>query len=236
MTENKFKVGDEIIGLYQPDPYGITHEGWKGRVLNIIDEHSIEVWGLKDSEGPFRVNCKFFGLLSEHQSSELNPFKVGDLVVGTHKDAYVITNKGWQGRVVKVHDELNISVQDLDPKYPQKHIVSSKFFEHIIPDSHPPTPEKPEYLNTAEYAKEATRRGFVNGARYKALTFIGTPGQEFIFDESALWVSDGHDTFGKMGLGWIYMGGKWAKIIEPYEESVTELIGSLEDYCKNLLT
>jgi len=266
-SAHKFKVGDEIIGIKHANPYGITNEGWKGVVRALADNGMMEVYALEKSsfsDGPYGVSSDHFELLSEHlvKTSKQNPFKVGDTVIGTSED-YFITCRGWKGRVVEVHDETDISVQDVNPTCTQIHRVRAKYFaltEAIITKG---------CLDIVEYVQEAKRRGFVDGVRYVGLTAAGTPGETYTFDESIGWTSSGSNTFGKSGLGWLYANGKWAKICPSSANStvirgtlpsvvigihadfgfstreivsanpladIPTAVDSLQDYCKNLLS
>jgi hypothetical protein len=71
--EPKFKVGDTVIGNKLANDYGITIEGWKGKVVEIDEddtdsEDDICVKGLHDRE-KYWVDSKCFDLYTEKKSS-----------------------------------------------------------------------------------------------------------------------------------------------------------------------
>ena len=62
-----FKVGDKVIGI--SNQYVITSTGWKGVVVQILDEDDIEVEGIdefeekSERESTYRVSSLSFELL-----------------------------------------------------------------------------------------------------------------------------------------------------------------------------
>jgi hypothetical protein len=76
MEENKFKVGDEIIGnKLATHNYNITRKGVKGKVIDIIDDEYIKINIIGDS-GTYCVNSKCFDLVKSAEPKEINNYEI----------------------------------------------------------------------------------------------------------------------------------------------------------------
>ncbi len=85
--ECKFKVDDNIIGI-KGNTYGITKEGWKGKVVKISEDGSILVVGEGIKYGVW-VNPRYFALYEKPE------IKVGDTVKVVDKGFCFTTYSDW---------------------------------------------------------------------------------------------------------------------------------------------
>lgn len=104
---SKFKVGDIVVGNREASKhYGITKEGWKGRVIGVLENGRIRAEGISEDTTPYFINEKFFDLVTEEKQNKTEMkgvFEVGDIVIGRKPvgdPEYAITGEGWVGEVV----------------------------------------------------------------------------------------------------------------------------------------
>jgi len=67
--ENKFKVGDIVIGNKLANKYNTTKQGWKGKVIKIINEDRFEAISLSGNLS-FSLWSERFDLLEAAQPAE----------------------------------------------------------------------------------------------------------------------------------------------------------------------
>lgn len=112
----KFILGD-IIVAHDGAPYGITTNGWKGKVVEIDDSHpdneTIRVKNLPTyMTCRAWVNPRYFDLV-RHTDPELpREFHVGDWVIGNARaNCYGVTKEGWIGEVTEICSNGRIQVK-----------------------------------------------------------------------------------------------------------------------------
>ena len=64
---------------------------------------------------------------------EPREFKVGDVVEGTSEDRYLITKKGWVGRVTEINGDGIIEVYGPNSRGFGKFVVDAKYFKLKVP-------------------------------------------------------------------------------------------------------
>lgn len=104
---SKFKVGDIVVGNREASKhYGITEEGWKGRVVEVYSNERFLAKELSDYDVTYTLDENYFDLVTEEKQNKTEMkrvFEVGDFVIGRKpvgKPAYTITGEGWVGEVV----------------------------------------------------------------------------------------------------------------------------------------
>lgn len=104
---SKFKVGDIVVGNREASKhYGLTTEGWKGRVTEVLKNDLIRAEGLSEDATPYLLNENYFDLVTEEKQNKTEMkrvFEVGDIVIGRKpvgEPNYTITGEGWVGEVV----------------------------------------------------------------------------------------------------------------------------------------
>ena len=69
--ENKFKLGDLIIGNVLADKYNVSKQGWEGKVVRIINADRIEAQSLL-TDAVFSVWSERFDLVKAAEPTEPN--------------------------------------------------------------------------------------------------------------------------------------------------------------------
>lgn len=113
---SKFKVGDIVVGNREASKhYGITTEGWEGRVIDVWKDDQIRVEELSEHATRYTLNGQFFDLVTEEKQNKTEMetvFEVGDIVIGkkpVEEPEYTITGEGWIGEVLTSHvDEITV--------------------------------------------------------------------------------------------------------------------------------
>lgn len=154
----KFKVGDIVVGNREASKhYGITQEGWKGKVIEVWDDDKIRVEEISAYATCYTLNEQFFDLVTKEKQNKTEMktvFQVGDIVIGKKPEGepeYAITGEGWVGEVVSVGgDNINVRrVKDDSDSYP----VKSKYFSLLYK-------KEDYYITSKEVLIEAYRRNF----------------------------------------------------------------------------
>lgn len=87
-----FKVGDTVVGKKSAtEIYGITKEGWEGKVIRLIDDDRFEARGPGSAGKPstFPLNAKHFELKGSTKNSSNEEFEVGDTVSFQGEEFYL---------------------------------------------------------------------------------------------------------------------------------------------------
>jgi len=118
---SKFKIGDIVVGNREASKhYGITKEGWKGRVVEVYSNERFLAKELSDHHVSYTLDDPYFDLVEQSKEKETEMkgvFEVGDLVIGKKlvgNPVYAITGEGWVGEVRGVVEEEYIEVVDLE--------------------------------------------------------------------------------------------------------------------------
>ena len=220
--QRKFKVGDEVVGNADANTYGITVQGWRGKVISL----GFTFFDAQDFNG-----TKFHGLSydcfdlaqSEPEPSELpkRKFEVGDKVTYKYQKDLLGScyryggpcQGGYVGTIKSIErdDSLNVTTE-------------SGLVYHMSPD------EFVEYDGVAikpadeAFLAEANRR-YPIGTLYKELNDVGeVTGALREASEEAMWVVRGESI--EVGYGYVYVNGRWADVVPETKYVVTQRIPS----------
>jgi hypothetical protein len=154
----KFKVGDIVVGNREASKhYGITTEGWEGKVTEVMGGDQIRVEALSEDATCYTLNEIYFDLVTKEKQNKTEMktvFQVGDIVIGKKPEEepeYSITGEGWVGEVVSVGgDRITVRrVKDDGDSYQ----VESKHFSLLYK-------KEDYYITSKEFLIEAYRCNF----------------------------------------------------------------------------